>query len=73
MENKLLKKLGSTISRIRKEKKMSQEKLAFASGLSSNHIGEIERGNMNSSIITIYKIAKALNTKLSKLLEDLTF
>ncbi|MEO8209733.1 MAG: helix-turn-helix transcriptional regulator [bacterium] len=73
MEEKILKKLGKIISKIRKEKNLSQEKLAFASGMSSNHIGEIERGNVNSSIVTVYKISKALNIKLSKLLEDLTF
>lgn len=46
---------------IRKAKKMSQEELAEASGVSQGAISKIERGEMNITLETIMQIAKALD------------
>jgi transcriptional regulator with XRE-family HTH domain len=46
---------------IRKAKKMSQEDLAEASGVSQGAISKIERGEMNITLETITQIAKALD------------
>jgi len=52
----------------RKQLKISQEKLAELSDLSTNYIGEIERTNRKVTIDTVEKIAKGLNVDPSLLL-----
>lgn len=60
--------LGNKIRKIRLGKKMSQEDLAFKSGLHRTYISDIERGARNVSIKNIEKIAKALNASLKELM-----
>ncbi len=54
----------------RKQLKLSQEKLAELSGLSTNYIGEIERNNRKVTIDTIEKIANGFNIDPSLLLTN---
>ena len=68
--------LGTRIKEIREStviagKKMSQKKLSELIG-SEHHttIGRIERGEINLSIITLKKIAKALNIPIYELLKS---
>jgi len=44
---------------------MSQEALADAAGINRTHMGEVERGRRNISLMGVVKIAKALNAKAS--------
>jgi len=60
--------LGGKIKKIRQSRKMSQEDLAFESGLHRTYISDIERGARNVSIRNIEKIAKALNVSLKELM-----
>ena len=60
--------LGTKIKKIRGEKHMSQEELAFESGLHRTYISDIERGSRNVSIKNIERIAKALDVSLKKLM-----
>ena len=53
----------------RQKLKISQETLAELSNISTNYIGEIERGNRKVTIDTIENIAKGLNIDPIKLLE----
>lgn len=57
-------KLGKRIRSIRISSGISQEELAFMSGISAAHLGQIERGLKAPTILTIDKIAKALNITL---------
>ncbi|HRN69906.1 MAG TPA: helix-turn-helix transcriptional regulator [Candidatus Woesebacteria bacterium] len=66
--NHLYKKLGENIEKIRKEKKLTQEKLAEDAGLHRAYFWDIETGR-NISIKTAYKIARALEVKLSELFD----
>ncbi|QQS44443.1 helix-turn-helix transcriptional regulator [Candidatus Roizmanbacteria bacterium] len=66
--NHLYKKLGENIEKIRKEKKLTQEKLAEDAGLHREYFWDIETGR-NISIKTAYKIARALEVKLSELFD----
>ena len=59
--------LGETIRSYRKKVGFTQEKLAEKSDLHHNFIGEVERGNMEISIGSLIKIAKALNVDISDL------
>lgn len=58
---------GSAIRGIRKEKNISQEELADWAGLDRSHMGRIERGERNVTVLNLLKIAKALNCKLGEL------
>jgi transcriptional regulator with XRE-family HTH domain len=64
------KKVGKKVRKIRKQKNLSQEELAFRSGLHRTYISDIERGGRNVSIKNIEKIARALGIKPSELLEN---
>ena len=60
---------GKRLREIRISKNLSQEIIANDSNIPINQIGRIERAEINTSIITIYKIAKALDIKIQDLLE----
>lgn len=63
--------LGQRIRFYRKQRKLSQEKLSELSDLHPTYIGQIERGEKNPSIESVYKISQALQIPISKLLEKL--
>jgi len=64
----ILLKIGSQIQKARKQKDISQERLAEFIHIHRNHMGRIERGETNIPMYTFYKIAKALKVKSSDLL-----
>ena len=55
---------------IRKEKRISHEKLAQISGLSRTAISYMEARKSTPSIVTCMKLCKALDVKLSDLLRE---
>ena len=55
---------------LRDQKHWTQEELAFEADLHRAYIGHIERGEKNLGLINLQKIAKALNIKMSKLLDN---
>lgn len=52
--------VGDNVSRIRKEKELTQEQLSELSGLSQQYISDLERGKRNPTIVTIYELALAM-------------
>ena len=68
-EEDFIKKFGKNLSEMRKERKLSQEELAFKCELEYSQISRIERGIINTSISNIYKIAKALDIQPKELLD----
>ena len=64
-------KFGKNLKRIRLEKGISQESLAFSADLDRTYIPSIEKGERNVSITVAEKLANALNVQISKLLEDI--
>lgn len=67
---KLLKTFGRSIRSYRKQRGMSQEDLAEASGLSRNYVSDIERGVRNPSLLALIGITRALRMPLRELLAD---
>ncbi len=60
-EKKFLRKLGENLRTFREKQDLSQEALAFKAGLDRTYISGIERGERNISVITLSKIAEALD------------
>lgn len=58
---------GENLRRIRMEKNISQENLAFLSGMDRTYVSGIERGKRNVSLVNINKIALALNVEIKEL------
>lgn len=56
-----LRDLGARLRALRIEAGLSQEDLAYRSGLHRNYIGGIERGERNVGIKAILAICRALN------------
>lgn len=65
------KELGLRIRYYRKEKHLTQENLAEICGLHPTYIGQLERGEKNATVESVYRIAKGLNIPFSKLFENM--
>ena len=63
---KLTIKIGNRIVELRNERKMSQEDLCYAAGLSRKTMHNIECGKCSVGAITLYKIVTALNLTVSE-------
>ena len=59
--------IGNRIRKLRKDKGLSQEDLGAKADLHYTYIGAVERGEKNSSIKTLEKIADGLGTNLTDL------
>lgn len=61
--------LGDRIRGLRKAAKMDQKDLAYKCGMEFQNLSAIETGNRNVSILTLARIAKALNVKVRDLID----
>lgn len=64
--------LALNLRRIRVSKNISQEELALLAGVERAYVGHIERGKKNPTILTIEKLAKALNCNVLDFFEILS-
>jgi transcriptional regulator with XRE-family HTH domain len=62
-----LKAFGVNVRRLRESKNLSQEELCDKAGLSKNQIGNIERGEVNTTISSAFALSKALEIPVSEL------
>jgi transcriptional regulator with XRE-family HTH domain len=69
----LAKRLGARIQKLRLEKGLSQEDLAFEAGLHRTYISHVERGSRNITVLGLFKIAKGLKIHPSDILNGLKF
>ena len=58
--------LGAGLRAIRKEKGISQEKLALDAGLSRAYVGKLEAAMVNASVVTLSKMCRVLGVKISE-------
>jgi transcriptional regulator with XRE-family HTH domain len=61
---------GKNVRKIRGKRILSQEELAFSSGLHRTYIGSVERGERNITLVNAQKIADALQVPLRDLFEE---
>jgi transcriptional regulator with XRE-family HTH domain len=62
--------LGAKIRSRRKEKGLSQARLAEIVDISAKYLGEVERGEGNITVFKLERIAEALDIRLGKLLDN---
>ncbi|MEX2515683.1 MAG: helix-turn-helix transcriptional regulator [Gammaproteobacteria bacterium] len=62
-------KLGENVRKYRQIRRLSQEDLAFASGLHRTYISGIERGVRNPTVLVLEPVARALKIELKQLFE----
>ncbi|EKE05922.1 MAG: hypothetical protein ACD_19C00146G0003 [uncultured bacterium] len=62
-------RFGSRVRKIRKQRKLSQLELSQKSGLDLTTINEIENGNREPMLKTVWRIANALKMKMSEMFE----
>lgn len=53
--------IGKAVRQARKVRAMSQEQLALNAEIDRSYIGGVERGEHNLTVITLYRIADALD------------
>ncbi|HEY1179096.1 MAG TPA: XRE family transcriptional regulator [Phytomonospora sp.] len=70
MENELLDALGSRLRARRRERGLSLDALAEASGVSRSMISEIERGAKAPTVLVLARVATALGATVSRLLGE---
>lgn len=66
-EIKLIQSVGEKIRNRRLEINLSQETLCYDANIPRNQVGRIERGEINTTIITLHKICKALKIDIREL------
>lgn len=66
-KKEILIRFGENVRRHRIAKGFTQERLANDLGIEISQISRIERGVINTSIITLYAISKTLNIDISQL------
>ncbi len=66
----LLSAFGQVIRVHRQNLRISQEELAWRAGLNRTYVTDVERGKRNPTLATIEKLAEALQTPMSMLLQE---
>ncbi len=64
--------LGKQIRSIRNDRKLTQDEVAFRTGLARSYYGGVERGNRNIPSENLIKIAIALNVEVGELFPKLS-
>lgn len=65
------KQVGERVRHLRRLRGFTQEELADASGLNRAHLGEIERGEVDVTIVTLQRIGRGLRLRVSSLVKDI--
>ena len=61
--------VGRNVLRVRKNKAMTQERLAELSGFSQQYISGLEKGQRNPTVVTVYELSVALGVNYIELLK----
>jgi DNA-binding NtrC family response regulator len=69
-EEQLLATIGKNIRRMRKELNLTLKQMSRRTGLSVSLLSQIERAESSASVSSLYKLARALDVKLTQLFCD---
>jgi transcriptional regulator with XRE-family HTH domain len=64
----ILQRFGAHVRELRRERGISQERLAALAGLDRTYVGGIERGERNVALVNILKLARGLDVEPGELL-----
>ncbi|ANQ28604.1 XRE family transcriptional regulator [Vibrio parahaemolyticus] len=64
----LAKKFGHNVRSMRKDKGISQDKLALTADIDRSYVGRIERGEVNITLEKAYQLAEVLRCDIRELL-----
>ena len=67
MSKRNLQTFGKRVKELRLERGLTQQELAEKIGVSTNYVGMVERAERNTSLLMVFKIAKALDIRTSEL------
>ena len=62
-------KLGSAIRQARIDRGIAQEKLALIAEVDRSYVGRVERGDNNIAILTLEKLAHAMEMTITELVK----
>ena len=62
-------RVGRNVKKVRQDRGLSQEGLAFECGLHRTYISGVERGVRNPTVMVLEQIAKTLKVPAARLLE----
>lgn len=71
MDSELNKAFGKRLASLRKANGLTQEQLAYSSGIDRSYVGKIERGQVNLTLQKLYLLAKCLQCSPCELLPDI--
>jgi len=60
--------LGAELRSIRLEKSISQEKLAQLAEVDRSYVGRVERGDNNVAVLTLARLARAMDITMTELM-----
>ena len=60
---------GRNVRKLRQQRRLTQEQLAFEAEIDLTYVGGIERGKRNPSLLVMSRIADALSVPLHRLLQ----
>ncbi len=69
-EEQLLATIGKNIRRMRKDRNLTLKQMSRRTGLSVSLLSQIERAESSASVSSLYKLARALDVKLTQLFGD---
>lgn len=61
--------LGAAVRELRGRRRLTQERLGFASNLHRNYVGAVERGEINPTFFTLLRLTDGLDVSLAELAE----
>ncbi|WP_459568058.1 helix-turn-helix domain-containing protein [Bradyrhizobium diazoefficiens] len=62
--------VGRNVRKLRQQRGMTQEELAFEAKIDLTYVGGIERGKRNPSLLVLARIAEGLAVPLARLIAD---
>jgi transcriptional regulator with XRE-family HTH domain len=65
----LLRKFGKNLKKLREVNHLTQEELSYLADLDISQVGRIERGEVNTSLCVLQRIAKALKIEMKELFD----
>jgi transcriptional regulator with XRE-family HTH domain len=68
-QHRVLAALGNAIKEVRLSKDISQERLALLAEVDRSYVGRVERGDNNVTVLTLSRLAAALDISVAKLMQ----